>query len=986
MQGPTVSKLGFFFLKTNMGKRTNSLSFILLLALLLFSGLRSGAAAMPSVSDTGWADSVLHQLTLEQKIAQLIMVRMHSNKDKRYNDTMVAQIHRHQVGGVCFFQSSPTMQAVLTNRIQAVSSIPVMVSIDGEWGLGMRLDSVMLYPRQMALGAGRDTANIYLMGRQMALQCRRIGVHVNFAPDVDINNNSNNPVINSRSFGSDPELVIRCALAYMKGMQDNGVMATAKHFPGHGDTETDSHKATPSILHSRRHLEKMELRPFQAMIDAGVDGMMIGHLMIPALDTQYISTTSQLISTQLLKEQMGFRGLVFTDALEMKGIRDLYEPGELEVAVLVAGADVLLLPSHPQLVIDKVKAAIAEGRLTEEEIDRKCLKVLQMKEKYVLPFAQKIETAHLLEDLNNDTVRRVYETLSAASLTLLENKHHVLPLNDGCKPMVHVRIDQTGLRELDQFLKRQYEVPTLRYKPAQLKNAQTLQTIFDSVRQARHVVVTLSALSQYPANNYGMTDETVALLDSLSQTYKVILLVMGNPYCLNHLPCVKSMEAVLVAYHPTKVVEKEMVKALSGQISVQGRLPVDLDHYAAGKGLKLSAQSHLPQHISEEKGFERIDEIVAAGLKAKAFPGCQVLVAHKGEVIFDKAYGTYSYKDLRPVEPHTLYDLASLTKVMATTLAVMKLYDQEKLKVTDTLSHYLTYLKGTDKENMRIDEIMTHTAGLSPWIPFYQKTLGRSDLFQDEWSEAYSVPVCKNMYMRSDYKDSLIQYIINNPLMKEKSYKYSDLGFYLLADLVEKLSGMTLDVFVAHYFYEPLALNETCFNPWQGMLLSQIAPTENDAVFRKQLVHGYVHDQGAAMMGGVCGHAGLFSTAEDLAVILQMLLNEGTYDRETYLQKETVRLFTRYYFPQGCRRALGFDKPSRSGASPCGRYASEKSYGHSGFTGTFIWADPQYDLFYIFLSNRVSFDADNNTLLKMGIRTNIQDIVYEVLGLNQKKK
>lgn len=958
----------------------------IVVSLIFMTTLQSYAQTV-SFSHAGWADSVLNQLTLEQKIAQLIMVRMHSNKDAVYNDTMVAQIQRFQLGGVCFFQSFPTMQAILTNRLQDSVKIPVMVAIDGEWGLGMRLDSVLLYPRQMALGAGRDIDAIYNMGRQIAMQCHRIGVHVNFAPDVDINNNPNNPVINSRSFGSDPELVIRCAVAYMKGMQDNGLLTTAKHFPGHGDTETDSHLATPSILHSRKHLENMELRPFQALIDAGADGIMIGHLSIPSLDSNNITTTSHYVTTELLKNQMGFKGLVFTDALEMKGIKNLYEPGELEVAVLIAGADMLLLPSYPQIVIDKVKQAVAEGRLSEAEIDSKCLNVLRMKEKYVLPYVKPIDTKNLLEDINNEEALKIYQLLSAESITLLENKHHLLPLKDESMPMVHIRIDQTGLRVLDNFLKKQFSIETLCYKPVQIKNEQTVQSILDQVQDKKHVIVTLSCLSQYPGkNNYGLTDEIAALLDSLSLQSKVILLVMGNPYCLNYLPSVKRMEAVMIAYHPTRVVENEMVKALAGQIAVQGRLSVDLNSYASGKGLMLAKKPHLPYHPSIDSDFRKIDDIVAEGLNANAFPGCQVLVAHKGQVIFKKAYGTYSYTDNRPVEMNTIYDLASLTKVMATTLAIMKLYDMGKLDYTDTLSHYLAYLKGSDKESMRIDEIMTHTAGLSPWIPFYLKTLNQKDFYHSEWSEEYSVPVCRNMYMKAEFRDSLIRYIVKTPLRKDKSYKYSDLGFYLLADLVQKLSGMSLDMFVAHYFYEPLALNETCFNPWQTQFLSQIAPTELDTIFRKQIVHGYVHDQGAALMGGVCGHAGLFSTAEDLAVILQMLLNGGNYDGENYLHKETIKDFTRYYYPQGCRRALGFDKPSRSGATPCGKYASAKSYGHSGFTGTFIWSDPQYDLIYIFLSNRVSFDANNNALVKMSIRTRIQDVVYQVLELNQKKK
>ena len=932
-----------------------------------------------------WADSVLQTLSLDQKIAQLMMLRIYSNKNKAYGDTMVARQARYQWGGYCFFQSYPVCQAQLTNRLQAVSQLPAMISIDGEWGLAMRLDSIGLYPRQMALGASRDTAGIYEMGRQMALQCHRIGVHVNFAPDIDINNNANNPVINSRSFGSEPTLVARCGIAYLRGMQDNGLLTTIKHFPGHGDTETDSHAATPSITHSRKHIQKMELAPFAAAIRAGADGIMVGHLRVPALDSEYIATASREIMTGLLREEMGFKGLICTDALEMKGISSLYAPGELELQVLRAGADLLLLPTDAVAALEKIRAAVLAGELDESLIDARCLNILRMKEKYVLPYVRPVETEHLVEDLNSAASARIYRHLTEESLTLLKNRHHIVPLAEKTQKIAHLRIDNSGNTVLDTFFYRTYGTQTFRIAPRQAADTQLLRPFFRAADTAGLVVVTLSCLSQYPEKNqYGLTPDIARLVDTLAEHHRLLLIVMGNPYCLNFLPSAHRIPAILIAYHPVALAEEAVADALSHRIGLQGRLPVGLNAFSQGEGEDICVQPSLHPAFGEpESRWDGIDSLVKKGLDAKAFPGCQVLAAQQAQIVYRKAFGTMSYEDSRPVTMETVYDLASVTKALSTTLAVMKLYEDGKIQLEDPLSRYLPYLKGSDKEQMTVAEVMTHTAGLKDWIPFY--TLWNGGIYRSESDETYAVPVCAGMYMRKDYADSMRRRIAAEPLRKDRSYKYSDLGFYLLADLVKAVSGLRLDTFVTETFYRPLEMTRTAYNPFLYFPLDQIAPTENDCTFRKQLVRGYVHDQGAAMWGGVSGHAGLFSTADDLAVLLQMLLNGGEYRGRTFLQEETIRKFTKYYCPSVCRRGLGFDKPSLSGPTPCGRLASADSYGHSGFTGTFFWVDPQNQTLYIFLSNRVCPDAENNRLSAMNIRTDIQDYVYQSLNAGGKK-
>ena len=933
-----------------------------------------------------WADSMLKTLSLDEKIAQLIIIRAHSDKTADYNTSLLEQIKKYKVGGLCFFQGGPVRQANLTNKAQALSPIPLMISIDGEWGLGMRLDSVLLFPRQMALGAGNDLNGIYEMGAQIAKQCKRMGIHVNFISCVDVNNNSKNPVINSRSFGADPKLVARCGIAYMKGLQDNGILGTGKHFPGHGDTETDSHNKLPSIPHDKQHLEKIELYPFKELINAGTDGMMIGHLNVPALDSapNSLASCSYKIVTELLQEKMGFKGLIFTDGLEMGGITSQFPNGELEVQALMAGCDVLLLPPDLEMAITGIKKAITEGRLTEADINKKCLKMLKMKEKYVLPNTKIIDTKNLIQDLNSEEVKNSNTKLTQKSLTLLQNKGNVIPLiNHSDSKIIHLRADKSGKSTLETTIMQYMDMQTLVSKTNFVNDSTNM---FEAVQDADYVMVSMHGTSQVPKNRYNLEQESILFLDSLTKIKEVILVLMGNPYVLEHIPFSHRFSAILVAYHPLETTEKCVGEALCGLAPLTGKLPVALTNYPLGSGMQIQ---RIPPNksLTEITDFHnKMDSIVRNGLSQKAYPGCRVLVAKGDMVLYNKSFGTFSYKDSRPVNQKTIYDLASITKIMATTLAVMKLYDEKMINLKEKLSYYLPYLKNTNKENITIEQIMTHTAGLASWIPFYEKTLLNGNktlnpaIYNKSYSKDFSVQVCADLFIKSSYRDSIYYQIVESELRKESKYLYSDLGFYLLADLIKAVSGKPLDVYLEENLYAPLHLTHTLFNPLNLYGLYDIPPTEYDTVFRKTLVHGYVQDQGAAMLGGVSGHAGLFSTAGDLCKLAQLLLHNGKCEGKSYFSQKTVETFTDYRFESGvCRRGLGFDKPSRTGPSPCSKYASPLSYGHSGFTGTFVWIDPQYDLVYIFLSNRINPDAENKKITEMGIRTAIQDVVYQMI-------
>jgi CubicO group peptidase (beta-lactamase class C family) len=716
--------------------------------------------------------------------------------------------------------------------------------------------------------------------------------------------------------------------------------------------------------------------------------MMIGHLHVPALDDveNAVATTSYKITTELLQKNMLFKGLIFTDGLEMKGITNLYETGELEVRTLIAGCDVLLLPGELSVVISKIKEAVQQGRLSVEDIDNKCLKVLKMKEKYVLPNLRPVPLENMIEDINSIQAKEINSVLTQHSITVLQNRNDVLPLSESKgkeekKKTVHLRGDSSKITTLQSTLNEYISVSSFRSAESFTANN---DTFFNCVKNADYVIVSLHNTSQYARNQYRLSSKTVAFLDSLTRMGKqIILVIMNNPYCLDYIPFTERFASIILAYHQTELTEEAVAKIICGVIPSVGKLPVDLNNYPVNTGIQLKGQN---MEEKENIFLSGIDEIAMNGVRQQAYPGCRIIVAHKHKIIYNKSFGTYDYSGDMDVNEHTIYDLASITKVAATTLAVMKLYDDGLIDVKDRLSEYLPYLKNTDKESMTIADILTHTAGLKAWIPFYKRTMTDSNtlnplIYSPVKTADFQTQLCKDLYIKDSYRDTIIHWIVADKCRNSNHYLYSDLGFYLLADLIKTLTGKPLDVYVEDNFYRPMGLTHILFNPLERFDLTDIAPTENDTLFRKTLVHGYVHDCGAAMSGGVSGHAGLFSTANDLLAIGEMLLNKGTYGNKTCLSKKTVHLFTSYYFKHGdCRRGLGFDKPAREHAkSPCSKYASPESYGHSGFTGTFIWIDPQYDLVYIFLSNRVNPHAENKKITEMNIRTKIQDVIYHYI-------
>ncbi len=934
-----------------------------------------------------WVDSVFATLSAEHKIGQLMIIRAHSNLGEQHVKQVVEQIQKYNVGGLCFFQGGPVRQANLTNYYQSIAKTPLMVCIDGEWGLGMRLDSVISFPRQLMMGALPDAALVYEFGKAVGEQCKRIGIHVNYAPVVDINNNPDNPVINDRSFGEDKYKVALFGTQYMKGMQDVGVMATAKHFPGHGDVAVDSHYDLPIINKTKEQLDSLELYPFRELIKAGVGSMMVAHLYIPSIDTTKNQATSLSYKnvTELLRKELGFEGITFTDALEMQGVAKFYPAGEASVQSLIAGNDMLCLPGDVPGSIAKTIAAINEGKLSWADIDSRVKKVLLAKYHLGLSNVQPISTTNIVNDLNAST-NAIREKIAKQSITVLNNTNkEILPLATK-KKILYIGLGITKENSFAKSLRRSYKAKTMF---ADYKDSAAFSKIRSEISKGHNVIIVgVHNYSRRPAGNFGISNAAVRLLNDLQGNEKVVIFAFGNPYAIRNFSTAKNLVA---CYEDDSLTHKAAFMLLDDELTAKGKLPVTV---ATGLkfGTGITYNNYFPVVAPELAGLkptltQEVDSIVNDALSKGAFPGCVVLAARNGKVCFLKAYGTLDYKADEPVTTETIYDVASVTKISSTTIGVMKLYEEDKLDLGDELDKYIKWADGTDKEDLEIRDILLHQAGLNPFIPFYKETIDSMGkplphIYRTKPEDGFTTRVAENLYVRNDWVDTMHNRIIKSKLTNKGKYVYSDNDFIFLGRIIESITGKGQDEYVKETFYEPLQMTSTAFKPREHYPLNMIAPTESEKHFRQQQTRGDVHDEGAALFGGVSGHAGLFSNAYDLAQLYQMMLNDGKMNGVRYLKKKTIRKFTDYG-SDSSRRALGFDKPEKDNDTRKDPYPSKsvssKTYGHTGFTGTCVWVDPEHDLIYIFLSNRVNPTRANNKLGQLSVRGNIQEAIYRSL-------
>ena len=974
---------------SNMGLRP----ILMLIAGLFLLQLNVNAQSSSMLTKQAWVDSVMTSLSPDERIAQLLMIRAYSNKDEKYNRELIELVSKNNIGGVCFFQGGPARQAIMTNRLQKATPTPVFVALDAEWGPGMRLDSVDNFPKQMTLGAMRNNSTIYQMGTEIARQLERIGVHINFAPVADINNNPLNPVINARSFGEDKQLVAEKSYWYMKGMQDAGIIAVAKHFPGHGDTDNDSHYTLPVINKLQSSMDTLELYPFRYLIKRGLKGMMVAHLRIPAMDTaeKSISSLSKPIITNLLRNELGFEGMVITDGVDMKGVVDFTDPKLVELLAIDAGNDIVLLPVTPANAIVNVRKAIDSGLISQEVIDVKCRRVLQWKYESGLSKFSPVLLENLYDELNSPLAAEITHKANAAAITLLTDTKETLPIKglDTLK-IASLVIGQTTPTAFQRRL-AEY-APVTHFNLSKNAGKSEQDSLKKSLEAYNLVIAGFVATSDLPQKNFGINPEAAALIDQIAAQTKTILCLFTSPYSVALFQNINSMASVLVSYQDNPGMQELTAQAIFGGIPVTGRIPVSAGlNWPAGTGVERSQQTRIAFTTPEMAGvssktLKTIDNPAVEGLEAHASPGAHIVIIKNSSVIYQKAFGKQTYESNTPLRTDDIYDLASLTKILGTTLATMKLTGDKMLDPDRKLSEYYPSLKHTSKSNVIIRDILAHQAKFQPYIPFWKATMTDGKLnpafFGAHFSMNYPHRVANSLYLKKNYPDKVIDSIIQSPLLSKTSYKYSDLGFILLAKAIEEVAQQPLNSYLSRNFYDKMGLNTIGFHPLESYDLSRLIPTENDTIFRKQIVRGDVHDPTAALLGGVAGHAGLFSDALDVAIIMQMLLNDGVYGGDTLLDANVIKDFTRVQFgSENNRRGAGFDKPPlrKGDASPTCASASAKSFGHSGFTGTYAWADPEKELVYVFLSNRVYPSAENKKLAEMNIRTRIQEAIYEAI-------
>ena len=940
--------------------------------------------------DHSWADSVFDTLTEDQRIAQLFMVAAYSNKGKEHEEYISNLVSTYNLGGLIFMQGTPEKEIELTNLYQSKAKTPLMIAIDGEWGLPMRLKNTFKFPKQMTLGAIQHDSLIYDMGKEIALHCKRIGIHVNFAPVIDVNNNRKNPVINYRSFGEQRENVTKKGIAYMRGMQDNGVLACAKHFPGHGDTDKDSHKALPVITHDYRRLDSVEFYPFKQLIKEGIGSMMVAHLFIPALDStpNTATTLSKKVVTDLLKKEMEFNGLIFTDALNMKGVSSYYKPGVVDVKALIAGNDVLLFSEDVPTAIKEVKKAIANGEITKERVWKSVKKILYAKQ-WMKISTDTIFDKNLSADLNPKSSELTNRLLFENALTLVKNKADLIPLKrlDTTK-IASVVIGEKSPNDFQKGLSRYTKVA--HFGISKKASKENINALLKKLKGYDKVIVSIHGTKMN--GSYGVFKNDILILNSIAKKHQVILNYPTNAYALSKLGDAKNIESIIVSYEDNKFTQDLVGQLIFGGIGAKGKLPVTgSEQFPVETGIQ-TEPTRFKYTMPEELGIPSaklggIGWIAREAIKDGAFPGCQILVAKKGKVIYQENFGNYTYSaGSKKVDNETLYDLASITKIAATTAILMKMVENKEIDLNKTLGDYLPeYVKGTAYESIILKEMLTHQAQFKPWIPFYTATLDENGnlnkrFYSNIKSEFYNSEVAKNIYIFKNYNKAILTRIVGTELLTAKKYRYSDLGYYFLKEIIENKFKRSLDFVADSLYYKPLGLQFTTYNPLHKFDKNQITPTEKDEIFRKQLIQGYVHDQAAAMLGGIGGHAGLFSNATELATLMQLFLNEGNYGGDSYFGDSTIQEFTTAPYLNSLtenRRGIGFDKPTTDLKNgPTCDAVSMKSYGHSGFTGTRAWVDPEHDLVYIFLSNRVYPDAENWKLVKNDIRTRIEKVIY----------
>ena len=934
------------------------------------------AAKKLSPAANAWVESTMRKMTVDEKIGQLIFATYHGSftaTDAAAYQQIMHDVNDLHVGGfinvtrmsplgIVKSQAYPT--AVLTNQLQAKSKLPLLIGADFERGTAMRLDEGTSFPTAMALAAGGNSKDAYTMGKITALEARAVGIQWIYAPDADVNNNPGNPIINTRSFGEDPQRVAEFVSAFVRGVEENGGLATAKHFPGHGDTAADSHIDLPVIRADRDRLENLELVPFRAAIAAGAGSVMTGHLSIPALepDSNTPATLSHNILTGLLRDELGFQGLVVTDAMDMGGITVRYAPGEAAVRAVLAGADALLMPPVPDAAFEALQEALKSGRISKERLDASVRRILQAKARLGLHSNRLVDVNAISQKFGSVAWQKEAQEISDRGVTLLRDTPHRLPL-DGTKPSralllaLYADPEPYPGEDLERELRSRFESVAALRADTKFVNASTPKLPPPDSYDV--VILALFVRVSDRKGNVDVPAEQAALAEQIYKTGKPVITVgFGSPYLIEKFP---QAETWLAVFGISDVAQISIARALFAQIPVRGKLPVTIPgvNLKAGFGMELPANPMRlqPMDAGDAAKLQPAFDVIEKAIADKAFPGATLAVGYRGNVSVH-AFGKLSYDaKAAAVNPNTIYDIASLTKVVVTTTLAEKLAEGDfsvPLDLDAPVARYLPeWASGPNPEWRRkvtVRHLLTHTSGLPAFKEYWRTLKGK----QDTLGRIFAEPL--------EYE----------PGTKEV---YSDLGIILMAEIIERLTGRTLDDLAKSYVFSPLGMKDTMFRP-PKKLWPQIAPTEIDDQLRHRLVQGEVHDENAFTIGGVSGHAGLFSTVPDLAAFCQMLLNGGVYAHQRIVRRATMAQFTTPQQLSGGTRTLGWAVPTEGGSS--GHYFSAHSFGHTGFTGTSIWIDPDRQLFVVLLTNRVHPTRENTKIQQ--VRPALHDAVMQAFG------
>jgi len=946
--------------------------FVLMLVLFNLS-----CAKFDITDEERWAEYTLGSMTLEEKVGQMITVHYYgyfvNEADESFRKMVLNQIKRNKVGGFIIYGGNVVSLADLLNYMQRKSDLPLLIASDLEAGMGYQISGSTLFPNFMAVSAAQTEEIAYNIGKITATEARAAGIHQVYAPVVDVNNNPYNPIINIRSFGEDPVAVGRLSAAFIKGVQDNGVIATAKHFPGHGDTDIDSHSELPVIDVDTDRLDKIELIPFKYAIDAGVKSVMTAHISIPKISGDTPATLSNEILTGILRNKLNFNGLIITDAMRMKGVADNYSIIDASLKAIKAGTDILLIPPDVELAFDAILKAVKTGEISESRIDSSVFRILKAKAELGLHKNRYVDINRLKKHILKPEFEKYAQEIAEKSLTLLKNENSIIPIGlDTTKKVFAVTINcdydfpsgSQFLRILTKFNKG-IDFSTIDNRT----NEMEFEEIYQKANESKLIIIGAFIQVRASKETVEMPEKQLKYIQKLYRLNKPVILVsFSSPYVITQMP---ETDAYMCTFSSTLHSQKAAAKGILGFVDINGKLPVTIpDYFNLGEGIRLEGEykdmysedvnivNNLKDDEPENQDFLKkltgeLDEVTKSAIENRVTPGGQLTVGRYGKIVYNKPFGKLTYdNNSEPVTDNHLYDLASLTKVIVATTLTMILYDRELISLNAPVYNYIPEFKGPQKNKVKVINLLTHSSGLPAWEPYYQEVKSKKEMY-------------RKIY------DTELKYTPNSKSI------YSDLGIILLGNIIEKVTGKPLDILAEKWIFKPLNMENTLYNP--GIKKMELCvPTEMDNNFRKRQIKGNVHDENAYSMGGVSAHAGLFSNTEDLSKFCQMMLNKGIFNHNRIIKEETIDLFTkRPNIVKGSSRALGWDTPSYPSSS--GDYFSDVAFGHTGFTGTSIWIDPKRDLFVVLLTNRVYPTWENSKIFSFRQKvhnTIVENIVY----------